>query len=814
MKKNKRRKAKKVKPDDYFRAGPIEFARFGKVTVSRSNATPAEFETAQARMAAHYPVAVAEIDALVKSIAEQVARLPSDRLLHRAWWEYAALALGLGGKEAEDSDMLTAARMIDYVQSVIASVMPEPQAEEVSEEDWTKLTTDVSQLFTRLTVEYQICLSAHRKAQDPNFDMELDEFRARAEMLWLNIRGKRYQQHERQALLDVLSPHSDVLTRLFGLDAPALVDELDKVLAKLTRGLGEVGEEMVELQTKVMDRFEALAAAPEAEGKDIDELKKEVFEDPELAAMRDRVTGGFFGLDLFDVAKNTALPKVLLDELSWLPGEDTEFFSEGEFAGWPLRIWPTMKRPFIRLSGVTYCFDVFSLFDNFYRVLRRIVVKLEPEYATLWNERQKIVSEELPFTYLQKLLPGAREYRPVYYRWQTGEGPAQWIEADGILIYADHLLVVEVKGGAFTYTSPANDLPAHLESLRALLQAPARQGNRFVDYLKSAPEVSLADAAHNEIVTIRHADFRHITVCTVTLDAFTALAARAQHLTPLGISVDQRPLWPLSIDDLRVYSELFDNPLTFLHFVEQRVKAGQSKNVDLNDEMDHFGLYVEQNNYTQYAEEATGNVDKMQFTGFTTPIDEYFSQLVRGEQAKIPKQRMPARISELVDFLAQSDSTYRSELASFFLNAAGDFRDTIAAAIDTALRENGELRRARPLSFYGGMEMTLYVWSPDAPRLIDSAKEHTQVVMLANNEKDRRLVELEYSDAGKLVGAHLRHISLEGVEGADLERLKAECQALQNKRIANARLKGKIGRNDQCPCGSGKKYKKCHGAVR
>jgi uncharacterized protein YecA (UPF0149 family) len=23
---------------------------------------------------------------------------------------------------------------------------------------------------------------------------------------------------------------------------------------------------------------------------------------------------------------------------------------------------------------------------------------------------------------------------------------------------------------------------------------------------------------------------------------------------------------------------------------------------------------------------------------------------------------------------------------------------------------------------------------------------------------------------------------------------------------------GKVGRNDPCPCGSGKKYKKCHGA--
>ena len=25
---------------------------------------------------------------------------------------------------------------------------------------------------------------------------------------------------------------------------------------------------------------------------------------------------------------------------------------------------------------------------------------------------------------------------------------------------------------------------------------------------------------------------------------------------------------------------------------------------------------------------------------------------------------------------------------------------------------------------------------------------------------------------------------------------------------------GKIGRNDPCPCGSGRKYKKCHGQVK
>ena len=38
-------------------------------------------------------------------------------------------------------------------------------------------------------------------------------------------------------------------------------------------------------------------------------------------------------------------------------------------------------------------------------------------------------------------------------------------------------------------------------------------------------------------------------------------------------------------------------------------------------------------------------------------------------------------------------------------------------------------------------------------------------------------------------------------------REELEGQGLKFKRAA------KIGRNDPCPCGSGKKYKKCHGAA-
>ncbi len=708
---------------------------------------------------------------------------------------------------------LAAARMIDYVQSVIASVNPAKETDEVGEEDWSKLKSDVRTLFERLTLEYQSCATAHRRSQDPQLDMELEGFRVRAEMLWLNIRGKRYHVHEKQALLDILSPHSDVLLRLFGIDGVTLVNELDKVLTKLTGGLAEVASDMVAFREKTLDQAEKLAEQyPELE---VNELFAKAFEDHELSSLREKVAAGLFGLDLFDVGKNTTIPQTLIDQLTWSPGEDIELFASGDFCGWPLRIWPTMKRPFIRIDGRALCFDFFSLFDNIYRVLRRVVIQHEASYAETWNDRQKIVSEELPFVYLDRLLPGATVYRPIHYRWKVGSGPAQWHEADGILIFDDHLFILEVKGGAFTYTSPANDLSAHLASLRNLLQSPARQGSRFLDYLESAPEVSITDSNHHELARLRRSDFRHVTVCTVTLDAFTDLAARAQHLAAIGINIGQRPVWPLSIDDLRIYAELFDNPLIFLHFVEQRVRAGQSQYVDLNDEMDHLGLYIEQNNYSQFAAQMMENkFDQLGFDGFRTPIDEFFGAKLRGENPALPRQSVPKRLADIVSFLPKTNKSHRSELAAFLLDGSGDFREAIATAIDRALLENRGLKRARPLSIYGPMAMTLYVWSPSAPALGKPAEDHVRAVLFARNETSRRLVELTYDDNGVLIDAQMKRVTLAGLASAELARIKAASSSLQDTRLAEARLKGKIGRNDACPCGSGKKYKRCHGGNR
>jgi hypothetical protein len=636
--------------------------------------------------------------------------------------------------------------------------------------------------------------------------MALEEFRFRAEGMWMHVRGKRYQPHERIALADLLAPHSDVFERLFGINAPTLVAEFDKILVKLTSGAGEAMLAMKQLQIDSVERMEELAELTSIDT--IEALREKLWDDPELAARRDTVMGEVVGVDLFDVAKITNLPTTLVDALTWNLGEEDTFLTPGKLAGWPLRIWPTMLRPFVRLEHRALCFDMWSLFDNIYWALQRIVCRLEPSYRETWNARQKAVTEELPFTYFAKLLPGMRRFDAVNYLWKSGAGKPQWHECDGLIIYDDHLFVIEVKAGAFTYTSPATDLEAHFASLKGLIEAPATQGSRFLDYLESAGEVAIASKDRIEVARIRRTDFRHITTVAITLDAFTELAARAQHLKSVGIDVGARPVWSLSIDDLRVYADLFDNPMIFLHFVEQRMLAAQNERVDLNDEVDHFGLYVAQNNYAQFASEFAPK-DKVNFNGFRTPVDEFYSSVVYGEAPILPRQEMPNRIAEIVEVLAASDKSGRSLVASFLLDAGGELRNSLADGIENQLEGNNRLGRQRPLLFSGEQLFSICTSSPAVPRDATKALEYVRSLVAANGEECRFLIELEYDGNLALRDVHWQHVSLSGIAPASIAIAHTEGQRLKRVRLANARAAGKIGVNSLCPCGSGKKYKKC-----
>jgi len=806
---------RKSRPDDYLQYGPVEIARIGKTIFMRNRMSQEQAEAIQAKLIEHLPDVVREIDNIISQIVLKTRQLPPGELLKRAYWEVARHHLGIQSELEVGQEGMVSLRMIDYVQSVVVASAPSAETinPEATDQEWLELRSLVESLFMKLNDEFFLCQSA-MKQREPQFNVDLEEFSYKAQVYWCNIRGQRYLVHNIPFLHDVIAPHDEVLKQLYGIGAQDFVAAFEKIQHSQVFGIGDLFDDMANFRTDLIAELQKRDLSTSSEtGSDSGPLVEEIIKEKGWNDRRDNIAARFSGMDMHDVGSLTTLPKALLDDLSWSQGEEKDFFGEGDYRGWPLREWPIRKRPFLKLGGRYYCFDNFSLFDNIYRVIQRIILKKKPEYATSWKDKQQEVSERVPIELFRKLLPDVQVFKSVHYPWHTGSaGDKNWCEADAILSYEDHLVIVEVRGGAFTHTSPTTDFNAYFESLKNLIIKPAEQGKRFLSYLESANLVKLYDKKHTEVGTISRSKFEQITICAVTLDPFTEIASRTQHFKKLGIDLGPHPIWSISIDDLRVYAEIFDNPLVFLHFIEERSRASKLDIVQTEDELDHLGLYLKHNLYTHYINKLNAQ-GEVRWHGYRVDIDHFFSQkMTDPNMACSLRQKMPDRLEEILAFLGSSQKVGRRKLASTLLDCSGEWRNKIARSIDEELKRQTSSTKPKLFSLHGELRITVFCRDTELISLDRQvAVDHARTIMVATKDPDRLLLQLSYSN-GRLVGVEHDFLSLAAIPPEDLAKLESRAQTLIRQRLNKARLlPDGLGRNQLCPCGSGKKYKKCHG---
>lgn len=449
----------------------------------------------------------------------------------------------------------------------------------------------------------------------------------------------------------------------------------------------------------------------------------------------------------------------LLDELSWGPGEDKDFWTTEMHAGWPLQVTPLRKRPFIKIHDKFYCFDLNNLFDNIYRKVENLILEKKPEYRESWNIVRKDISEKLAINYVSSLLPRAKVYNPVYYGKKKSRS-----ETDGIIIFDDILIIVEVKSGALDTGSPLVDFDKHQKKLVELIQNPATQAKKFREYLIDNKEIEIYNGNHKDsllLAKLKVESFRKIYQCTVSIDNLTHLTSRARKLSSLGIQVHTSANWSVSLDDLRVYATIFESPLQFLHFLEQRELAENSKLVELNDELDHLGLYLQKNNYSRYADELMEgkNPSYMVWDTFTQDIDDYFSKffLEKDTSAIKPNQAIPKKMTEIISFLEKQEKPGRAKVASFLLDGAEDYRNSIESAILRTLQRQREVQRLNPFFIGGEMNFACFCLNinkklPDKDwrdnyvkyRLLESSHDEALTLVLQFNQKEE-LTDVDFS---------------------------------------------------------------------
>ncbi|MGV7096839.1 YecA family protein [Desulfovibrio sp. QI0434] len=806
-KSTKKRKVQKIqrKPDDYFHFGPIELARFGKEVVCKNNMSKEEVEQYQKATAEKHPGVCEKIDSKIQKIVKIVSTLPPLELLKQAHWKYVGTSIGLYG-DANDKDAALALRMIDYIQSIVASTKPAEKIQDLAGDAYGELENLVNGLFKDLPY-YFSSRSLYEKTIHPDYNLEYDRFYTLAQMHWCMVRGDRYNAHEIEHHSAILSPHDDILQNLFGVNTEQIMKGVASILSSLSSGVQKCTVDLKEFQKKMTAEFEDYIRRVPQSGMDIQNVMQDVVRNNGWEDWQSDVFGRFFEYDLYDLQKITELPIAFLDAFSWEQGEEADFFSGEEMRGWPLKVWPVFKRPFLKVEGRYYCFECHNLFDNFYRQMQRVIFENRPDYKPIWASKQQEISESLPVEFFERILPGATIYKSVVYPLQNKN---EWAESDIIICYEDHLFIVEVKAGSFTYTSPATDFPSYIASLKNLVYKPAMQGMRFLQYLKSRPIVSLYDNAHNEVGTLSAADYYQLNVCVLTLDSFTELACQPEQLKGLGIDIGENPIWAFSIDDLRIYADIFSNPLVFLHYAEQRKKAFSTEHMMLNDEMDHLGLYLDRNAYASKPLNLSG-ANKIFYHGFSSKIDEYYAKKLEDKNTLCPlKQDMPARLEEIINALANKKKLGRRKAASALLDCGGEWRDNIASLIDQVLVKQRERGTIQPIVTLGETKINIVCWDPKLPKMQDNfARDHCYATMLIAAEAERTLFELFFNEQLHVVDIDFEHLRCIDIPPEDIKRLKLLSADIKAQRWSKAKQTGKVGRNQLCPCGSGKKYKNC-----
>lgn len=782
---------KEIRSDDYFSNGEFEIARFGTNTLLKNNRTfeqqKAYMEYLQEEYTAKYSVISQKID----EIKEKTVQCDPYSLLMRLRNASIFFQINLFSESEYSNKANAIIRAQEYIQSLLVSTENQYDGSSFEEEQETlyeQIIDDFYDIYDEMKTFYYYWAAYAKKNSDISDD-RLNIVVEAQYMYW--VRGNRYQIFELEPIRRLLPPHNAVLQELFGVSASDVIIGLEKLQYSLSQGYADAMMDFGKEYEHVITAMES-GMTPET-----------AFRSRESCT--NALAAKIFGSDLINVKLITGWDTRFIDALSFQIGECLSFRDESDFSGWPIVELPVMRKPFIKIEDTAYAFLYYALFDNIYRNIQRIITQQKPEYKERWKAEQTRASEEMVANLFTTILPGAEVHIGNYYPVNTSL--KQMNENDIIIIYMNYLFIIEVKAGSFPSTPPITDFNAHINAYHKLAEAADSQCSRTLSYISKHVPAQFYN--HEKVLqfSLSLDSFDDIFTFSVTVDNFNEFAAKAEKLNV--ISLKEKTI-VISYDDLLAYAGYFTSPILFLHYLKQRKAVISTPEYQINDELDHLGLYIHRNLYTLHP--SPYGAHRVIPYGFRAELDKYFGMLfVNSETVEKPFPNIPIEISEIIEFLENEISLENIRLAHYLLDLCTETKEDFANQIRYAQTRQRELGQGVPIIAFGETKFCAFVTIPGISQYTLSAQlDYTYAAASRNETIPVMWISLEYNERNILVSAEGKKCYFSDLKGENIERIKRMgCEMAKDWVKLNKRMYKKIGRNDACPCGSGKKYKFC-----
>lgn len=391
-------------------------------------------------------------------------------------------------------------------------------------------------------------------------------------------------------------------------------------------------------------------------------------------------------------------------------------------------------------------------------------------------------------------------------------------ENDIFVICDDVVIIAEVKAGSFTYTPAITDYQAHKRSFADLIGKADYQCIRTQNYFtNNGGSVTFYNNDKTEKFVVDSKKIRRIYTVCVTVDNFNVFEAKIEKTNFFNSASGTIAI---SIDDLDVYEDYFDSEICFLHFLKHRKAATRIRNLTLNDELDHLGLYISQNSYEEYVNDFR-DCNSFMANGFREELDAYYAGVHNSLIAKDkPTQVIPQYYREIFGYLEKNDIDGRTEFGEFILDFAYDERERL----DESIR--GRILREKQLGYMTPMwvefDLFSYCCFVNIPDIESLSERHRKKYVYANMiDRKQNLCWYIFVDLDR--NGHVNSIIARKVlssqyvsDGFTTDEIHEYISEMKSRRKAHGTNmpsvhKRKVYPNELCPCGSGMKYKKCCG---
>jgi len=789
-------------PDDVFSHGPIQVERFGRFIRSRNVSTPEQHSDFLRELKENHKAIEGDLEREVAALQKLVMRYDPVEVMHRSTYMVLTLFIKYRSENEYVGDENYSLPALEYLQYLISRSPTDAGARGPTEAEFEELW---QQGVKVLKVTQSYLLTRPTLTTPPS---AIDELRFLVDQRRLLLRVRRYPLFLADYLRTSLLPYASQIKELYGVGIDEVIRELQKVDEYQKRGVidryREASSMTLALTAKLREKGHTIG--PDASEEDHRRVQ-EALDSDEFRQLHSDVQaqlGRTCTAELFDITDLTALPTEVLSLLSVTPGEAilTSLTGPGHDDLSPLSTSVLHYKPFLRANGRFYSFYHSGFEDRLAEIVEDDLFRKRPMQVPEMAKKRSDLLEAEAISLLTSVVTPDFAYQSVYY--PNPDQPGGLTELDGLVGVDDLLFLIEAKAGGFSTAASRGAPKSILQELQGLIGEGQRQSERAEKYIRSSPEAAFFDeSGKNEQCRIWRDSFRRIFRIVVTKEDLGWVGARLAILSVLDPAFSTSLPWHIGIDDLRVVAELFKaDEIRFAHYLEQRLRAGEETILSQNDEIEHIALYNKMNSYHVLP---VKGADRFMFDpSYMRDIDYYFAEKSAGGTPAVPTQAMRPKIRELIGALQRSRLAGRFDAGSIVLSMSGAARREFANSLDQLeiRRRAGKQPTVRlPFSEGFGLSVTYAA----GPNLLE---ELTRSAAQMKRARSNRWVVIQLADEAKLSVTRIERITPERFSDDELRVSEEHIEREAQRMVASQ----KPGRNDRCPCGSGKKFKKCHGS--